>query len=225
MSQQLYDQYGNPVPQKKKKKKVWLWVIIGIMAIGIIGESLNSSADDKDEPNQSTTVNVGSTDETKSNETDAMKTDATTTVETTIEATTEDNSNIIAFGQSGGDDDIKITVNAVSETTEISEGYFKYSPDSGKYAVIEVTVENIGKSALSFMTSNFRLFTEDDIRYSGTTLITTSGDYFSIETINPGLAKTGYLVFNIPENLNVQDLRMTYTGFSIFAKRIEFALK
>lgn len=48
--------------------------------------------------------------------------------------------------------------------------------------------------------SYFQLL-KDEVTYNPSTLITTSGDYFLYEGINPGLAQTGNVVFEIPEDM------------------------
>ncbi|MNI28684.1 Telomeric repeat-binding factor 2 [compost metagenome] len=79
------------------------------------------------------------------------------------------------------------------------------------FLVVNVTVKNVGKEMITTDSSFFQLL-KGEVEYNPSTLITTKGDYFLYEGINPGLAQTGNVVFEIPEDmkdfvLNVQ------TGF------------
>ncbi|WP_238650664.1 DUF4352 domain-containing protein [Paenibacillus piscarius] len=107
--------------------------------------------------------------------------------------------------------DVVFKVNKVNTTKKIKDGDFlSYEPDSDGsiFLVVNVTVKNAGKKMITTDSSFFQLL-KDEVSYNPSTLLTTSGDYFLYEGINPGLAKTGNIVFEIPEDmtgfiLNVQ---------------------
>ncbi|KWX79459.1 hypothetical protein AMQ84_07010 [Paenibacillus riograndensis] len=109
--------------------------------------------------------------------------------------------------------DVVFKVNKVTTTKEIKDNFLSYSPsaDGSVFLVVNVTVKNVGKEMITTDSSFFQLL-KGEVEYNPSTLITTKGDYFLYEGINPGLAQTGNVVFEIPEDmkdfvLNVQ------TGF------------
>ena len=87
----------------------------------------------------------------------------------------------------------------------------------GTYLIIQVEVENVGKQAEHFDNSFMKLldikgreFISDDsatAAYNGQSFALFSG--FG-DTINPGIIKKGYVVFDIPENL--EDLKIVITS-------------
>ncbi|OXM15573.1 DUF4352 domain-containing protein [Paenibacillus herberti] len=109
--------------------------------------------------------------------------------------------------------DVVFKVNKIKTTKEIKNGeYFSFSPDSegSVYLVVNVTVSNKGKETISTDSSFFKLL-KDDIEYSPTTLLGAEG-FFLYDGINPGLAQTGNVAFEIPETLKDYTLNVQ-TGF------------
>jgi len=107
------------------------------------------------------------------------------------------------------------TVNEISTTNEIKDasGYLSYKPESegAEFLVVNVTVKNDGKESITTDSSFFKL-NKGDVVYSPTTIITTDSKFFLFDGINPGLAKTGNVLFEIPEAS--LDLSLTVqTGF------------
>ncbi|ASA24736.1 DUF4352 domain-containing protein [Paenibacillus donghaensis] len=118
---------------------------------------------------------------------------------------------LAAIGEELKVGDVVFKVNKISTTKKIKDGeYLSYSPSSegSVFLVVNATVKNAGNEMITTDSSFFGL-SKGDVKYTPTTLITTSGDYFLYEGINPGLAQTGNVVFEIPEDmkdfiLNVQ---------------------
>ena len=110
--------------------------------------------------------------------------------------------------------DVVFKVNKISTTKKITDGeYLSYSPDSdgSVFLVVNVTIKNAGNELITTDSSFFEL-RQGERKYTPSTLITTSKEFFLYEGINPGLSQTGSVAFEIPENekdfiLNVQ------TGF------------
>ncbi|WP_258276691.1 DUF4352 domain-containing protein [Paenibacillus sp. SC116] len=110
--------------------------------------------------------------------------------------------------------DVIFKVNKVSTTNEIKDGQFlSYKPDSdgSVFYIVNVTVKNAGNEMINTDSSFFQL-KKGEVTYAPTTLFTTSKEFFLFEGINPGLAKTGNVAFEVPKDtkdfvLNVQ------TGF------------
>lgn len=109
--------------------------------------------------------------------------------------------------------DVLFKVNKVSTTKRIQDGPIYYEPDTNDsvFFLVNVTVKNNGKEMINIDSSFFQL-TKGDVTYSPAILLTSDDQFFIFEGINPGLTKTGNVVFEVPESekdfiLNVQ------TGF------------
>lgn len=132
----------------------------------------------------------------------------------------------IALGSEGKSDDLILKVNVVGEKKEITEGDFiSYKPDSGKFAIINITIKNAGKEADSLTNGYFKLVTAGGVEYSPSMLIGLSNKYISFESINPGLETTGNLVFEVPNDLVVADAMLRFSGTGLFTAPSNFSLK
>jgi uncharacterized protein (UPF0333 family) len=178
-------------------KKIFKIGCLGFIALIVLIIVIGIFAKDKDSSNDTTS---------KSNTTaNSVETKGTSK---------EDAKKLAKKGEELQVGDVVFKVNKVTTTKEIKDGnYLSYSPsaDGSIFLVVNVTVKNAGKKMITTDSSYFQLL-KDEVTYNPSTLITTSGDYFLYEGINPGLAQTGNVVFEIPEDmtgflLNVQ------TGF------------
>lgn len=133
---------------------------------------------------------------------------------------------IIALGSEGKSDDLVLKVNKVGDTKEITENNFlSFKPDSGKYAIINITMKNTGKKAISLTNGYFKLVTADEAEYTPTILVGLDNKYISFESINPGLEVTGNLVFVVPNDLVVADTTLRFSGMGLFTAFTDFSLK
>lgn len=200
--------------EKVKKpifKKWWFWVIV-VLVIGAIGANLGDEENvDGDESEPASAQVEGDQDkETKDEEPEEVE---------------ESTSDTIPIGDQGVSEDLELTINEVGETSKISEGDFiSYEPDSGKYALVNVTLKNIGSSSVSLHNGMFKLHT-GEAEYNPTTLIGLNNNYISFESINPGLDITGNLVFNVPDDLSVEKGTIVFSGTGLFSDPIEFSLE
>lgn len=100
---------------------------------------------------------------------------------------------------------VVFTVNEISTTNEIKDasGYISYKPEAegAEFFVVNVTVKNEGKEAITTDSSFFKLI-NDDVEYSPSTILLSDSKFFLYEGINPGLAKEGNILFEIPEGLS-----------------------
>jgi hypothetical protein len=109
----------------------------------------------------------------------------------------------------------EITINSGSKSTRINDGsYLYYEPDAGnEFVVINIKLKNISNEMESFHVSDFQLLTLDkSIKYSPTSMIVTSGDetFFWSDSLNPATAKTGNIVFELPEGIDLTTLQLRY---------------
>ncbi|MBD8522504.1 DUF4352 domain-containing protein [Lysinibacillus fusiformis] len=107
-------------------------------------------------------------------------------------------------------------VNSINEVNEISaaNGYMKYKPDAegAVFLNVNVTVKNSGTEMIQTDSSFFKLKAANGASYSPSTIIVADDKYFTFEGINPGLALTGNVLFEVPTGLTGLDLQVQ-TGF------------
>lgn len=134
----------------------------------------------------------------------------------------------IQIGQSGKiADGLNLVVNEVSETESISvaNGTMAYKPDSGKYAIVNVTISNNSKSSKSMLLNYFRLIGPDDAKYVATIIAVADEKFITIDTINPNLDITGNLVFEIPKDLSAEECVLQYSDYDLLNEISYFNLK
>lgn len=107
-------------------------------------------------------------------------------------------------------------VNSIEETNEITagNGMIKYSPDAegATFFIVNVTVKNDDTEMIQTDSSFFKLIAENDAKYSPSMILVADDKFFVYEGINPGLALTGNVVFEVPSSLTGLDLQVQ-TGF------------
>jgi len=111
---------------------------------------------------------------------------------------------------------VTFKVNSMEEVNEISaaNGYMKYKPDAegAVFLNVNVTVRNDGTELINTDSSFFKLIAANGAEYSPSSIIVADDKYFAFEGINPGLALTGNVVFEVPPGLTGLDLQVQ-TGF------------
>lgn len=139
---------------------------------------------------------------------------------------TSEASSLVSLGSEGQSDDLLLKVNNIGEKEEIIEGnVISYKPDSGKYAIINVTLKNNGKQSISFSNGFFKLLSTDGAEYIPTILIGLDNNYINYESVNPGLELTGNLVFEVPSDFVVSSSALQFSGTGLFTSSISFALE
>lgn len=124
-------------------------------------------------------------------------------------------------------DSFSIRINSGAEKDRIysDSGYFYYDPEEGaKYIVLSISVKNIDKTMESFQVSNFQLYTSDGVRYSPSSLIM-ADDFFYIESMNPGIEKSGYVAFQVPQEVSISDLYLVYRSSSFSSNSQKFSIQ
>lgn len=135
---------------------------------------------------------------------------------------------IVLFGNDGEiAEGLTLKVNEVTETDSISaaNGLMSYKPDSGKYAVINVTITNSSKKSQSLLLNYFKLVDADEAKYVATIIAAADDKFITVDTVNPNLDITGNLVFEIPKDLSVQDCTLQYSDYDLFNMISYFNLK
>ncbi|MCM3746435.1 DUF4352 domain-containing protein [Paenibacillus pasadenensis] len=192
----------------KKGLKMFFFGLVGLLVVLFIIGSMS-------EDEQPTAANESSEANKSSASPSPQKDKATTDSETAKDAKEEapsEEPKLAKIGEELQVGDVVFKVNKVKTTKEVSSDYFSFSPDSegAVFLIVNVTVTNKGKDTINTDSSFFKLI-KDDIEYSPSTLIGADG-FFLFEAINPGLAQSGNVAFEIPETLKDYVLNVQ-TGF------------
>lgn len=191
---------------KKSKKpffKRW-WFILIVLIIAISVFSGGGDDDPKDIDNQNVASN---TSESESESSPDPEPEAEV-----IE---------VGIGTPATISDVSFTVNSVEETKEIKSGnqFIDNAVTDGKFILAKVTVNNSKKEAITISSSFFKIITLDEIEYDPNTdgsvmMAMSDEDDFFLEQINPGLSKTGTVVFEVGESLDLDTAVLKcQTGF------------
>jgi len=113
-----------------------------------------------------------------------------------------------------GDFTWKITKS--STATEIGEdlgGTFFGEKADGIFIILDVEVENTGKSANYLMDSYLKLVDDQGREFSPDSIaaiyIKPTGSALMFEQVNPGIVKKGKIVFDVPAGLKVANVRIS----------------
>ena len=203
----LFDENGNEVKGKLKKpiyKRVWFWVL----AVAVLG-SFATGGDDEAETTTAADTQTQTTTETE------------TTAESSESAAPVAEEPSFTIGQVVNVGDVEYTVNSLSTATTLGSEYSNQTAN-GVYLVVEVRVKNNGQKAMMVDTNLFSLVDGEIVYNSDGTASTyantdESGTNlgFFLENLNPGLEKTGNVVFDVPQSIidgATKQLKVT-TGF------------
>ena len=205
VKKRLFVENGNEVKGRLKKpiyKRVWFWVL----AVVVLG-SFATGGDDEAETTTAADTQTQTTTET---ETTAESSESAAPVEPSF-----------TIGQVVNVGDVEYTVNSISTATTLGSEYLNQTAN-GVYLVVEVRVKNNGQKAMMIDTNLFSLV-DGEIVYDsdGTASMYANTDEsgtnfgFFLENLNPGLEKTGNVVFDVPQSIidsSTKQLKVT-TGF------------
>ncbi|MEK6846379.1 MAG: DUF4352 domain-containing protein, partial [Nanoarchaeota archaeon] len=92
-------------------------------------------------------------------------------------------------------------------------GTFFGKEASGEFLIIDVEVENTGKSAEYLMDSFIKLVDDQEREFSPDTgaafFLKPGGSALMFELVNPGIVKKGKIVFDVPEGLKIVNARIS----------------
>jgi hypothetical protein len=203
--------------EKVKKpfyKKWWVWTI----AVIIIAAATSGG---EEEPVETASADVD-TEQTDSNEAATDEATAEEKEEPKKEEEKKDEVKTAKIGETATVSDVGFTVESVEETNEIDSGneFIENATTEGKFVIVTAKIENGKKEALTIDSSYFKIKTSDDVEYEPTTdgeVIMAMGDGagdFFLQQINPGLSKSGKVVFEVPADFNLAETVLyCQTGF------------
>lgn len=169
-------------------------------------------------------------DESSTNDSGNEK--ASDSSETTNDEKKEEEVKTVSVGETATVADVGFTVSNVKTTEVIDPGNQFVDPAkaSGKFVIMDVKIDNGQKEALTIDSSFFKIKTADGTKYepSTSTDVTMAMDLdssFFLTQINPGLSKSGTIVFDVPKDLDLSKAVLyCQTGF-FGTESIEITLK
>lgn len=197
----------NDRPKKPLYKRWWVW----LLALILIGAALGGGKDDEKpaaDQGGKTPVVVATPQETPA--------ENPVPVEPPKEEVVE-----VGIGKPATIADVTFIVNSVEETKEIKSGnqFIDNAKTEGKFIILDITVKNDKKESLTIHSSYFKLISADGVEYDPSTdsavimAMSDEADFF-LQQVNPGLSKTGKVVFEVGPNLDVTTtLLRGQTGF------------
>lgn len=182
MAKKIKDEHGKVYVQKKPfYKRVWFIVLVGLFVIGGLQSVLGG----------------GSNSSTSSSQ------DTSTTTQTTTEASASSSEKseevTYSIGQEVPVGDVVYIVNSKEVNTNVGGEFGKTA--NGIFLVLNVTVKNNGKEAIT-VTDDFFTLLKGDVEYKSDS---TAGIYanqdanFFLAEVNPENSVTGNVVFDITE--------------------------
>ena len=146
-------------------------------------------------------------------ENDDLKNQLATTEAATTEAPTVAPDSILSIGDEGSLKDWTIVVTNAEVTDSIKENdYYGFSPEEGnKYLAIDITANNKGKNAATFLPSyglgddiSAKILYQGEYEFSATNLLGYSKSIFDT-SVNPLSTKSGMVAFELPDSIASAD--------------------
>lgn len=139
---------------------------------------------------------------------EAAITEAETTTAETPETETEASSTVTPMGEVATLKDWNITITNMQMLDSIDNGYGSFVPDEGnKYMLVSAAIENIGKTAGTFLPSfgmnddvSVKVLYGDGYEFSLTQLLGYQKDLIN-STVNPLSSKEGDMAFEVPNSV------------------------
>ncbi len=175
---------------RKKKpifKRWWFWIIAVVVIIGIWGSGGGDEGDVKQAGSPGVTT------------------------------PTKEAEKIFAIGDSIDVGKFGITINSSTEQDKFHSDnmFIEDVTTEGKFVAVEAKIVNNDKEARTIDTNMFKLVDSQNREfgvYSKAELMTILGDkYLFLESVNPGMSRSGVFVFEVPKDVNEYSLKM-YPG-------------
>jgi hypothetical protein len=115
----------------------------------------------------------------------------------------------------------KTTVSRVAVTLTKAQAlpgfYNEYEmvrPESGQFVAVRVLITNQQRDEITMSTSLFKLLSPEGVEYSASekSLEIAGTDTLFLKGINPGLTKSGVVLFEVPNNIDISSLRLSFRG-------------
>jgi hypothetical protein len=109
---------------------------------------------------------------------------------------------------------VTVTIAKAGEGRGFANGYEIVRPEGGKFVEVRVLISNQQRDEITMSTSLFKLLTPDGVEYSASekSLEISGEEALFLKNINPGLTKGGIVLFEVPSDLDVRSLRLSFRG-------------
>ena len=117
-----------------------------------------------------------------------------------------------SIGDSVQAGDFKWKITKFTTAKTIGTNPYLTTEADGIYLILNVEVENTGNSAEYLMDSYLKLVDDQNREFSpdsSAAIYLDSNQALLFEQVNPGIIKKGKIVFDVPENLNVANVRIS----------------
>lgn len=206
--------------KKKFYKRVWFWVVAIIVVIGIANmdeddtetASSDVEAESKvEEPSDTASRETETESEETSGSDDSEEEKEDASDKKDAEAAEENEVQDAKIGDTAEVGGVGFTVSDVEETAEIvsDNEFMDNASTDGTFVIVDLDVENGKDESITINSSYFTLITDEGSEYDPITdgevmmaLGDSSRDFF-LKQINPGLNKSGKVVFEVGGDVDV----------------------
>ncbi|EHJ56030.1 hypothetical protein HMPREF9318_01009 [Streptococcus urinalis FB127-CNA-2] len=182
MAKKIKDENGNVYVQKKPfYKRIWFILLVAIILISVFANMGSSTSTNK-----------------KTSNADSQSSSSSSSTKTSSESNKK---TVYSVGQNVKVGDLEYVVNSKSTASNVGGEYGKDA--SGVYLILNVTVKNNGKKAVT-VDSNFFKLIKGETEYSSDS---SAGAYanedakFFLSEVNPGNNITGNVVFDVNQDV------------------------
>lgn len=109
----------------------------------------------------------------------------------------------VELSKEGISSDVKITVVSTESKAEIGDNQFSKAKAQGTFKVVELTVANNQKDAVTLDSNSFKLIDDQNREFSSSSesIMALGVDKtFFLKKLNPGLSATGFIAFDVPKD-------------------------
>ncbi|MGT2666075.1 DUF4352 domain-containing protein [Streptococcus rifensis] len=186
MAKRIKDENGRVYVEKKPFYKKWWFILLVVLLIvsPFLGKNAQNSTTNSSTAQKTTTTSNSQSEQTESNE-------ETVTVDKPV----------FNIGDSVTVGDVVYIVHGIESAKTVGTEYFNETAD-GPFMIINMTITNNGKEALSVSDGFFKVL-NNDVEYSPDSAasihINEDSQGFWLESINPGLSKSGKVAFDVTD--------------------------
>jgi Domain of unknown function (DUF4352) len=109
---------------------------------------------------------------------------------------------------------VAVTLTKAQALPSFFNAYEIVRPESGQFVAVGVLITNEQRDEITMSTSLFKLLSPEGLEYSASEKSLEIGgtDTLFLKGINPGLTKSGVVLFEVPNNVDISSLRLSFRG-------------
>ena len=203
--------YGQKPPKQKKPllKRWWFWLIVVIVVIAVFS-AIGGEADE------------AGTDSAETSSADGQQSEGSAEDESA-----EDSAETATYGigDTVAADDWELTVESVEDGVSSVGDDFLGAEAQGQFVQVAMSVKNTGSDPNFFFEDDIKLADDEGNTYSADSeagIYAVEDNILFLEEINPGNTAEGVLVFDVPDDVDANQL--TFAG-GLFSDPVEISLK